>query len=178
MIAKVLQGLQILLDIPYVRRVRRNHGLEHATIHLLSQQLAELRAVGHSDAGGFYLFGSIPTESVHQCVTRALERMRQGEHQLALHPNCGTNLMTVASLGAVAALFALVGSERGRFGKLQRLPLIVLVLLLALVAGQPLGMLLQRHITTLGDPADLEILDIQRIQRGSLLIHRIKTHSS
>ncbi|HEC23408.1 MAG TPA: hypothetical protein ENI95_10890 [Chloroflexi bacterium] len=171
-------GLQALLDTPFVRRVRRNHGLEHATIHLLAQRIPNLRIVGRSDSSGFWLFGNVPTEAVRESATRALERMRKGEHHLALHPNCGTNLVTMALLGTVATFVALLGSDRERFGKLQRLPLVALGLMMTAVVAQPLGMRLQEHITTLGDPADLEIVDIQRLDRGGMTIHRVLTRST
>ncbi len=173
-----LTFFQPLLDIPYVRRVRRNHGLEHATIHLLSQQVPGLRMMGRSDSGGFWLVGDVTTEDVQDCTTRALERMRAGEHGLAIHPNCGTNFVTVALLGTVAALVALIGSERERFGKIQRLPLVATGILFAAIVGQPLGIQLQEHVTTLGDPGDLEIVEIRRARQGGLTAHRVKTRSS
>lgn len=173
-----LELLQPLLDVPFVRRIRRNHGLEHATIHLLAQRIPNLRAVGRSDAGGFWLYGKVSTDDVRDCATRALDRMRKGEHNLAIHPNCGTNLVTVATLGAAATLLALAGSERERFGKLQRLPLLIIGLLMAAIVGQPLGMQLQEHITTLGDPGDLEIVRVQRLTRKRMTVHRVETRSS
>jgi hypothetical protein len=173
--SELLQGM---LDIPFIRRIRRNHGLEHATMHLLSQRVPNLRVVGRSDAGGFWIYGPVPTEDVRDCATGALTRMRNGEHHLAIHPNCGTNLVTMALLGAGVTFLALIGSERRRFGKLQRLPLVVIGLLMAAVAGQPLGLQLQEHVTTLGDPADLEIVDIRRMDRSGVIMHRIQTRSS
>ena len=175
---RYLDNLQILLDYPFVRRVRRNHGLEHATIHLLSRRIPNLRLVGRSDPGGFWLYGNVPTEDVRDCATRALERMRNGEHQLAVHPNCGTNLVVAALLGTGATLAALIGSERRRFGKLQRIPLIAMGLMMALILGQPLGMRLQEHVTTLGDPLDLEIVDVRSVKRGGIVAHRIETRST
>lgn len=175
---KQLDLLQPLLDIPFVRRVRRNHGLEHATIHLLSKRIPNLRIVGRSDAGGFWLYGDVPTQAVEDSVTAALDRMRGGEHQLAVHPNCGTNLITVAMLGAGATLIALIGSERQRFGKIQRLPLIIIGLLMATIVGQPIGMRLQQHVTTLGEPGDLAILGIRQVEQGGMIMHRVSTRSS
>ena len=40
---------------PYILRVRRNHGLEHATIHLLNRQNYQLS--GRSSDSGFILVG-------------------------------------------------------------------------------------------------------------------------
>ncbi len=173
-----LEMLQPLLDVPVIRRIRRNHGLEHATIHLLSRRIADLRLIGHSDAGGFWLIGDVPTELVEQSTRAALAQLRGGEHRLALHPNCGTNLVTVASLGTLATLLALVGAGREKNGAIQRIPLIVLAIMGSVVFGQPLGMLFQKHFTTLGDPADLELVSIERVERRGVPMHRITTRSS
>src|SRR3990172_5576397 len=91
-------ALQSMLDIPFVRRTRRNHGLEHATIHLLSHKIKDLRMVGRSDSNGFWLVGDVSPEDVTAAVNSALSRMRGGEHNLAVHPNCGTNLVVIATL--------------------------------------------------------------------------------
>jgi hypothetical protein len=174
----LLRNFQVLLDTPFIRRVRRNHGLEHGTIHLLAARIPKLRMVGRSDTGGFWLIGEVETEDVIECAHGALERMRNGEHQLALHPNCGTNLVTLALLGTASTFVALAGSERQRFGRLQRLPMVAIGLMMAAIFSQPLGMRIQEHITTLGDPADLEILSIKRMTRGGMTTHRVATRSS
>jgi len=170
--------LQPVLEIPFIRRTRRNHGLEHATIHLLSQRVQGLRIVGRSDSGGFWLWGDVRTEDVEACATSALRRMQGGEHNLAIHPNCGTNLLTVAALGTLAVLVALIGSERERFGKINRAPLVATGIIFAAIFGQPLGMQVQQHITTLGDPGDLEIVEIKRSTQAGMTAHRIRTTSS
>ena len=54
--------------------IRRNHALEHATIHLLSARHPHLSLVGRSDTAGFYLFGNVPTELVDEAVHEALSR--------------------------------------------------------------------------------------------------------
>lgn len=175
---RVFNMIQPVLDTPFVRRVRRNHGLEHATIHVLSRKMTRLSVVGRSDAKGFYLFGDIPTETVEEAVSEALNRMRKGEHELAIHPNCGTNLVTAASLSAMAVFAALAGSEHERSGKLGRLPLVVVGIMAALIMAQPLGMRIQRNVTTLGDPSDLELLAIKRRERGKMIVHRVETRST
>ncbi len=173
-----LANLNSLLDIPYIRRIRRNHGLEHATIHLMASRVRDLHIVGRSDSGGFWLFGNISTDEVTACVNAALKRMQNGEHGLAIHPNCGTNLVTTALLGTAATIVALTGSERERGGKIARIPLIVLALMGALLFGQPLGRLIQQHLTTLGDPADLRVLAIRAVHRAGVTAHRVETTSS
>jgi hypothetical protein len=173
-----LTGLQTLLDVPYIRRTRRNHGLEHATIHVLSQRVKDLRVVGRSDSRGFWLFGDIATENVETCVAAALQRMQNGEHDLAIHPNCGTNLVTTAMIGTAATMVALAGSEREFGGKVARIPLIVMGLMFATLFGQPAGRKMQEHVTTLGDPSDLKVLEIRPTRRGGMMAHRVETTSS
>ena len=171
-------GTQSLLDALPIRQIRRNHGLEHATIHVLSRRMPSLRMVGRSDAGGFWLYGNAPTELIEECTAQALTRMKNGEHKLAIHPNCGTNLVAVALLSAGAALLALAGSERQRFGKIQRIPVLIMGLMVAGLLGQPLGAKLQEHVTTLGDPGDMEIVSVEQGKRGELTYHRVVTRSS
>jgi hypothetical protein len=173
-----LEGLQTVLDVPFIRRVRRNHGLEHATIHVLSQKINNLRIVGRSDSKGFWLWGDVPTDDVATAVNMALNRMRNGEHNLAIHPNCGTNLVTTAFLGAAATMISLTGSERDRGGKLARLPMIMMGLLVASIFGQPVGRKIQEHITTLGDPGDLQVLNIRPAKRAGVTAHRVETRST
>ena len=60
-------------------RIRRNHGLEHATIHVLSRMRPRARMAGHSDPGGFWLLGELSSEDVYTAVEEALTRLRAGE---------------------------------------------------------------------------------------------------
>ncbi len=182
MISQLAQSARPLLELPLVRRTRRNHGLEHATIHLLSRRIRDLRIAGRSDAGGFFLLGDVPTAQVETAAHEALRRMRGGEHALAIHPNCGTNLVTTAFLTTVGAMLGFAGASRR--AAWNRLPWVMTLTVGALIAGQPLGMSLQRHFTTDGDPADLEIDGIERFERRlspfgpPSVVHRVTTHSS
>jgi len=173
---------QPVLDLPLVRRTRRNHGLEHATITILSQRVKNLKMAGRSDAGGFVLLGEAPTDQIEASVYEALRRMRGGEHGLAVHPNCGTNLVTTGLMTSVAAMVGLSGASRR--DAWNRLPTVLLLVMVALIFAQPLGLSLQRYITTDGDPADLEVISITRstmqtpLSRNPLTVHRVTTTSS
>ena len=96
-----------------IRRVRRNHGLEHATIHVLSRKVKNLSMAGRSTVTGFYLYGNVTTEEVESAVREALQRMRNGEHGLAIHPNCGTGLVTAGLLTSLATLVGTSGMKSG-----------------------------------------------------------------
>ena len=166
-----------LLDSPLISRIRRNHALEHATIHLLSARHPRAVFVGRSDVGGFFLLADVPGEAVLHAAHEALARLRAGEHRLALHPNCGTNLLTASLLAGTAAYLTLTGSSsRGWRDRFDRLPLAIVASLLGLVVAQPLGIFLQRRVTTQGNPLGLEILSLRSWSRGATRLHRVRTY--
>lgn len=180
MIQLLARLLAPLLNIPYIRRTRRNHGFEHATIHVLSARIKKLSIAGRSSANGFVLLGEVPTEAVEQAAAEALRRMKAGEHNLAVHPNCGTNLVTTGFTTSLVAMFGFsnLGEKETR---LNRLPLVMAGTIFALIFSPPLGMNLQRHITTYGDPGDLELVSIRRsevrlpLSRSKMTIHHVRT---
>jgi hypothetical protein len=167
--------LKALLEIPAVSRIRRNHGLEHATIHILSRKFPRTSLGGHSDAGGFWIIGEVDTGSLQEAVTQALERLRGGEHELAVHPNCGTNFVTAGTAAGLAGAAAMFGAGRRWRDRLERLPLAMTLATLALIMAQPFGFALQKQITTSGNPGNLRVKSITPSKRGTLTAHRVKT---
>ena len=160
------------MDIPLITRTRRNHALEHATIHLLSQPIPDLNLVGRSDWNGFTLYGAVDTELVLQCATEALDRLRAGESELAIHPRCGTNLATGLVLSSIGSAAVLNNRRRSALSKAAGL---ALTLGAVLVLTQPLGLKAQQRWTTLADIDALQVTRIERKQQGKLTVHRVHT---
>ena len=163
------------LESPLISHIRRNHALEHATLHTLSNQLPQTMLMGHSDVGGFWIIGDVPPETLHAAVQEAIARLRAGERQLALHPNCGTNYVTAGTLTGLAGAAAMLGSGRRLQDKIARLPFAAALATIALIFSQPLGMLLQARVTTSADPGTLEITTITHKKQGHLTVHRVQT---
>jgi hypothetical protein len=163
-------------EIPPISRVRRNHALEHATINLLSQRFPQTSIIGRSDTGGYYLVGDLPTDAVEEVAQEALQRLKAGERHLAVHQNCGTNIVTSGLLAGLASFAALAGSKSWR-DRLDRLPLALTGSLLAILISQPLGTKAQQHLTTDADVGELEIVEIKRKQHGSTIFHRVLTRN-
>jgi hypothetical protein len=156
-----------------VSRLRRNHALEHATIHVLRKQYRNIGLAGRSTLEGFILYGNIPTERVLMAAQHALRQLQAGNYELALHADCGTNRVTSGVLAGLGA-FTLLTPRRRSWGEwLNRLPLVFVVCTLGVIAGQRLGTILQARITTNADVGDARIVGISRGQRGSLTVHRI-----
>lgn len=128
---------------------------------------------GYSDPGGFTLIGDIPVEQARRAVADALLHLQAGEGSLAIHPNCGTNLVVS---GVLATGAALIGSRfsggkpawltGGRFGGA------LLMVLPALVAAQPLGLKLQQ-VTTLANVGDRWVKSIQPLELGGVRGYRV-----
>ena len=74
----------MILDLPFILETRRNHALEHATLHMLAHTHTGTMA-GHSNPTGFFLLGNFSTQDVWAAATEALERLRGGESGLAIH---------------------------------------------------------------------------------------------
>lgn len=164
-----------LVNIPWFSRVRRNHGLEHATLHILSKRFSGKSLAGHSDSKGFWLLGDVTTESVDAAVQEALQRMKAGEENLAVHPNCGTNFATAGTMAGLAGATAMFGVGPRKRDKLDRLALAATLATLALMFAQPVGMFMQRYFTTSGIPGGLEVVEIIASQRGKVKAHRVLT---
>jgi hypothetical protein len=164
-----------LLNTSILGRIRRNHGLEHATLTILSRSHPGAPMAGHSTINGFRLIANFPTQDVRVGVQEALSRLKAGERTLAFHPNCGTSFVTSGTLAGLAGALAMLGVGSRKRDKLERLPLAASLATLALILAGPLGAFLQVRLTTSGDPGALEVVDITRIQRGRLIMHQITT---
>ena len=156
-------------------RTRRNHGLEHATLNLLSKSHPGKAYSGHSDGGGFWVIGEIQTDLLASTAAEALERLRSGQSALAIHPQCGTNLLVSGFAAGMAGSAGLIGSGKRAGDRLERIPVITLFSVLALIAARPLGPLLQKKVTTSADPGDLKILSVTRYAINGIPAHRVKT---
>jgi hypothetical protein len=172
--------MQDILQLRYpsflISRLRRNHALEHATIHVLGQSFPQRTFVGRSDAGGFFIFGNVNAEALRSAIDEAMQRLSQGEWQLATHPNCGTNFITAGVLAGTASFLALFGSREQRWqDRLYRLPLAILLSVVAIILAQPLGLMLQQRLTTQAELGLLRVVSIRRLYRGKTILHRITT---
>lgn len=157
-----------LLEWPPIKRVRRSHALEHATVHVLSQSQPTLSLVGRASVWGFTIYGQVDTESLRRSAEEALRRMQRGEGELAVHPRCGTNLAVAGLLAALSSVF--VARERSPW---RRLATALWSAAAIAAASQSLGAQAQRHLTTTSDVAGVRVRDVSRHRLGRLNLHRV-----
>jgi hypothetical protein len=159
----------------FLSRLQRNHGLEHATTHVLADKAPGRPYAGFSDFRGFWLVGEFTSEEVADAAVEALTRLRAGERRLALHPNCGTVWATYGIAAGLGAFVGMLGVGRRWRDKLERLPLMAVLATLALVLVQPLAFRIQERYTTSGEPGGLVIVEVVRSTFGGKTIHRVVT---
>jgi hypothetical protein len=152
-----------------VANIRRNHALEHATVQLMLAKLGpDLRLVGRAVNDGFYIYGNVPTESLQQCAAEGLARLKRGESFWAVTPLCGTNIVTAGIVASLASLAVTGSGPRG-----DKVPNAMLAGIVGVTLSQPLGRMLQKHLTTSPDLADTEIVGVERRNNGA--VHKVLT---
>jgi len=164
-----------ILDWGPLSRIRRNHGLEHAALQILAKRNPAYRMAGYSDAGGFWVIGDVPTEELRSAVDEALARMQNGEHHLAVHPNCGTNYASAGLLAGTAAWLGMLGAGNDWRKRLDRLPVLISLVTIVFILAQPLGPFLQARVTTDGRPRGLRVAGIHLRRQGGTPLHRVLT---
>jgi len=158
-------------SISLLTRIRQNHALEHATIHILARRYPHPRIVARSDWNGFTVCGSLDTAVVASAASEALARLAAGEKSLAVHPRCGTNLVVGGLVAGAVSSLTLIGKDRS---PLRRLIKFVAAALVGASLAYPLGPIVQQHVTTSSDLRGVHIKEIVREQRGNLVMHRVR----
>ncbi len=158
-------------DLVFGRRIRQNHAIEHATVTILTSRVPELRLSARSSSRGFVIFADMDPGIVRRAADDALRRLQGGEAELAIHPNCGTNLAVGTSLAMLGSLFALT-ALRPR----MRLASALASTAAGMAVARPLGQVVQRHVTTLPDVEDVFITSVARRRRFGL--PTVEVHTS
>jgi Domain of unknown function (DUF6391) len=144
-------------DVFFGRRIRQNHALEHATITILSGMVPNLSISARSSSHGFTIFGDVDLGLLRQAVNEALRRLQAGEAELAIHPNCGTNVVIGVSLMALGTMLGMASSKTR-----TRIASTAASSLAGLMAARPVGEFVQKHVTTLPDLEGVRVTDITR----------------
>lgn len=139
--------------------IRKNHAMEHASIHLLTEAMPGVSFSGFSFIKGFWILGKAELQDVQKAVEMALARLNNGEKKLAIHPNCGTNIAMIGLCTAAAAMITSVGAEDDE-SPLSRFSAFMTAGMIGALAGKPLGPKVQKKITTDADVHDLSIISI------------------
>lgn len=152
------------------RRVRQNHALEHATITILSTYIPDLRVSARSTSRGFTIFGDVDLGQLRRALDEALRRLQAGEAELAIHPNCGTNLVVGVSFLTLGTILGMV-SNRAR----TRVASAALSSVAGIAAARPVGQIVQKYITTFPDLRGVRVTEIYRRKMFSFTVVEVRT---
>ncbi len=150
--SELLQQLGFIPGLKDFLMLRQVHALEHATVWVLSSLDQRKNSTkdnetigGLSTEKGFFLYGEIDPLKLRQAVRIALNRLKQGDWDLALHPRCGTNSSVAMALttGMVVTTHLLLPREP--IGQLLGMGLAAMT---ATCIAPEIGMSVQKYITT------------------------------
>ena len=160
-------------DLLFGRRIRQNHALEHATVTILTRRIPGLRVSARSNSRGFVIFADLDLREVRLAADEALARLRGGESELAIHPNCGTNLAVGTSMAMIGSLCALM-AVRTRV----RVASAVVSSMAGMAAARPLGTVVQRYVTTLPELDDVTIVSVAHRRRFGFTTVEVLTRAN
>ncbi|MGV8026095.1 MAG: DUF6391 domain-containing protein [Anaerolineaceae bacterium] len=167
--------METILESNPIWKVRSNHALEHATLHVLATKVTRARLSGLSDAGGFWLLGEVPTDLVFESAREALQRMQAGETGLAIHENCGSNLVPSIAVSGGLAWLTMAGAGKNLHKKAIRFPLAVLLAWIGFEAAKPAGPLLQEKSVSTDYVNSMLVREVRCYKPYGLVIHRVTT---
>jgi Domain of unknown function (DUF6391) len=157
-------------DVLFGRRVRQNHALEHATITILSEMIPNLSINARSYSDGFIIFRDLDLGVLRRAVDEALRRLQAGEAQLAIHPNCGTNLAVGISLMTIGTLLGMASSSTR-----TRVASAAASSVAGWAAARPIGEFVQKHFTTLPDLKGVRVTEIFRRKMLGFTVIEVRT---
>jgi len=96
--------------------------------------------------------------------------LQAGEAELAIHPNCGTNLAVGVSLVTLGTLLGMASSHTR-----TRVASAAASSIAGLMAARPLGEYVQKYITTLPDLQGVRVTDIARRKVFGFTIVEVRT---
>lgn len=132
--------------------LRKNHGLEHATINVLEEHYGYKQLAGYADENGFYVIGAKDLTEVELAAREGQERLKSGEKDLTIHDRCGTTLTAANLLSAI--IFIIILFLSGYFSIWSML----LAMLIANFIGPTVGDILQKKVTTSADVDNIYIV--------------------
>ena len=135
---------------------------------LISRLGPDLRLIGRATGDGFFIYGDVPADVLGECAQEGLARLKRGEAFWAVTPLCGTNLATAGVLASLSTM-AVIGSGPRK----DKLASAIVAGIFAVTIAQPLGRLIQRHITTSPDLEGTEIVSVE--SRGNGRYFKVRT---
>ena len=159
------------MELSILQRVRRNHAIEHAAMHLLGRTLQAPKLAARSDWRGITFYGDVDSSVLKSALEGGLLALNSGQRALAVHPRCGSMISASMLLAMLAGW--LVQSDLKRKRTPGRGMLDVAGITGAMLLAQPLGYAMQKYVLTDPDASHAHLVSIRFSQRGAFTMHRV-----
>lgn len=155
---EILVAKTRIAPVQILSHIRKNHAMEHATIHVLSELVPQGSFGGYSLVKGFWIMGRTELEIIQKAAEMAYARLNNGEKNLAVHPNCGTNFAVSGLCTAAAAMITTLAEDDD--SSFSRFSAYTTAGMIGMLAGRKAGPWTQRKLTTDANVKDLSIVSI------------------
>lgn len=136
------------------KTLKRNHALEHATINLLEERYGIRNLSGLAVEDGFYISWPYDPMYVLDAVREGQYLLSKGHRELAIHKRCGTMVLGTNIVAVISFVIFLIIWGFNLFT-------LILPMFIGIFIGNPMGIFLQRYLTTDTNVKDAEILGIE-----------------
>jgi len=146
----------VLLNLPFIGSVarrlfvseaeRRNHALEHGTIHFLVTKYEPSRAIGgRALRHGFRLSGVGNPDDIRRAFHDLLSLSPEQRHRVVVAKNCGSMMVIAQGIGVFMLLLAAVLFVCIPLSRVAVATILITQLIVFIALRRPLGRLVQRH---------------------------------
>lgn len=150
--------------------LRKNHAIEHATISVLEDHFGSKGVFsGYAREDGFIIQGPVDILTLEVAARNALDRLKAGEKELAVHSSCGTGKAVGSFISGIIILGIFL------FAGYLNIWTIILSFLISAFVGPITGEIVQKLFTTMPEVKDMFIGNIENDVETSnkLFISRI-----
>ncbi|HMN11459.1 MAG TPA: DUF6391 domain-containing protein [Bellilinea sp.] len=155
--------------------IRRNHALEHATFQILASRVPNLRGGGYSTPSGFYALGKLDINDLMTAAKEAELRLRNGESELAIHPNCGTNYAISGLAAGIVAWAAMLYRPKDFKDRINQLMNVITAVTVALILARSWGPKVQERYTTDPNLRGLTVTGARQMQVLGMPVTFVRT---
>ena len=167
-------GLGIaVLNLPFVAAawrgmtlsgpVRRNHALEHGTIHFLIEELGHRRISGRASNNGFRVAGIHDPDQVRRAFSKLMDLDREEWRRVVVAAACGSSIIVAQGLAIVLLLLTLLAFIVWDPSRLIVGFVLVAQMLLWVLLRAPIGRWLQWNRLLSTDFESAKIRDIRKV---------------
>jgi hypothetical protein len=145
-------------------RAKRNHALEHATIHFMKSVAPSLRLGGRALENGFRISGA-PSESAIAHAFREIQiALLRGQPLAAVSPRCGSLVVTGLAWAALVVLATIITLCLLSPGPTAAFVMILVATFVFAVSKPRVGRWAQQRFFLAAPPAGTEIAAIQKVR--------------